>query len=191
VCLCRGKQIAVDIASGLNYLHQHNIIHLDLKSPNILLTLTHRAKCGDFGMATIVSHTSAGINSEQGASLAAWPCARPPSAFPPDKWFAQLAASRSACISTVTGALSSSVPCADNGGTLAWASPEMLLGRKCTLKSDIFSLGVVLHELITGVKDGVWGVHTLVCLGRESGGLGRSSGGCPALFSVHMLLPSE
>jgi serine/threonine protein kinase len=63
-CACRGKQIALDIATGLNYLHEHNILHSDLKSANILLTSTLRAKCGDFGMAAILSHTTASINSE-------------------------------------------------------------------------------------------------------------------------------
>jgi serine/threonine protein kinase len=37
---------------------------------------------------------------------------------------------------------------------MAWASPELILYGKCTLKSDIFSLGVVLHELITGAAPG-------------------------------------
>jgi hypothetical protein len=35
-------------------------------------------------------------------------------------------------------------------GTLAWSAPEMLLGRRCDEKVDVFSLGVVLLELATG-----------------------------------------
>lgn len=35
-------------------------------------------------------------------------------------------------------------------GTFAWAAPEVLMGKKCSEKADIFSLGVVLWEIVTG-----------------------------------------
>ncbi|KAK9805399.1 hypothetical protein WJX73_000847 [Symbiochloris irregularis] len=35
-------------------------------------------------------------------------------------------------------------------GTFSWAAPEILLGRACTEKVDIYSYGVVLWELSTG-----------------------------------------
>ncbi|PRW50855.1 serine threonine- kinase isoform A [Chlorella sorokiniana] len=35
------------------------------------------------------------------------------------------------------------------GGTLAWAAPELLLAAPCTNKIDVYSLGVVLWELVT------------------------------------------
>ena len=34
-------------------------------------------------------------------------------------------------------------------GTFPYAAPELLLGRPCTLSADIYSLGVLLHEMIT------------------------------------------
>lgn len=37
-------------------------------------------------------------------------------------------------------------------GTLAYMSPEQLEGRELTIKSDIFTLGVVLYEIFTGKK---------------------------------------
>jgi serine/threonine protein kinase len=34
-------------------------------------------------------------------------------------------------------------------GTLAWASPELLMGNRITIKADIYSLGIVLWEIAT------------------------------------------
>jgi len=35
-------------------------------------------------------------------------------------------------------------------GTFAWSAPEVLAGRRCTEKADIYSFGVVLWEVCTG-----------------------------------------
>ena len=37
-------------------------------------------------------------------------------------------------------------------GTFPYAAPELLLGRQCNLSADIFSLGVLLHEMITRLQ---------------------------------------
>ncbi|XP_069771525.1 proto-oncogene serine/threonine-protein kinase mos [Narcine bancroftii] len=38
-----------DIVSGLNFLHSHRIVHLDLKPANVLIADSGRCKIGDFG----------------------------------------------------------------------------------------------------------------------------------------------
>ncbi len=35
-------------------------------------------------------------------------------------------------------------------GTFAWSAPEVLAGKRCTEKADIFSWGIVLWEICTG-----------------------------------------
>ena len=36
------------------------------------------------------------------------------------------------------------------GGTLAYTAPEVLLYKKTTFKADVFSFGVLLHEICSG-----------------------------------------
>jgi len=55
----RGWSIALDIARGLNYLHSHNILHLDVKSPNILLNKGLSAKISDIGLGRMVKQEGA------------------------------------------------------------------------------------------------------------------------------------
>jgi serine/threonine protein kinase len=93
-----GKRIALDIARALAYLHSKRLVHLDVKSSNVLLSRDGTAKLGDLGMARLLA----------------------------DQY--------------VTGCV----------GTLAWSSPEMLLGQKCSQKADVFSFGVCLWEIVTG-----------------------------------------
>jgi len=48
-------QMAIGIARGLKYLHNHNIIHRDLKSANVLISKTLEPKICDFGISNILS----------------------------------------------------------------------------------------------------------------------------------------
>ena len=48
-------KIALDIISGLFILHENDIIHRDLKSPNILLGSNYIAKISDFGISKLTN----------------------------------------------------------------------------------------------------------------------------------------
>ncbi|XP_028756200.1 lysM domain receptor-like kinase 3 [Neltuma alba] len=50
-------QIALDAARGVEYIHEHtktNYVHRDIKTSNILLDASFRAKISDFGLAKLV-----------------------------------------------------------------------------------------------------------------------------------------
>lgn len=53
---------ALQVASGMAHLHTHNVIHRDLKSGNILLSLGKVAKVCDFGTARHLAQTTKQTN---------------------------------------------------------------------------------------------------------------------------------
>ena len=48
--------IAIDVARGMQYIHEKTLIHRDLKSFNIFLDGNKRAKIGDFGLVRVKSY---------------------------------------------------------------------------------------------------------------------------------------
>ncbi len=68
--ICGGKSIpnnslwkvAHDVGEGLHFLHENNLVHLDVKPSNIFLCLSGRLKLGDFGLA--IAFGTADIDSE-------------------------------------------------------------------------------------------------------------------------------
>ncbi|KAI3512373.1 hypothetical protein L1887_19688 [Cichorium endivia] len=64
----RRLHMAMDIARGMNYLHHCNppIVHLDLKSSNLLVDKNWTVKVGDFGLSRIKHHTYLRTKSGKG-----------------------------------------------------------------------------------------------------------------------------
>ncbi|OGT17745.1 MAG: serine/threonine protein kinase [Gallionellales bacterium RIFOXYD12_FULL_53_10] len=93
--------IVAQVAAGLAYAHEHEIVHRDIKPSNIMVIRDGHVKITDFGIARMASSA---VRTQTGMVL----------------------------------------------GSPQYMSPEQVLGKTLDQRSDIFSLGVMLYEMLTG-----------------------------------------
>jgi eukaryotic-like serine/threonine-protein kinase len=117
----RVLELASQILSALDAAHRKGITHRDLKPGNILVT-KQGVKLLDFGLAKVGATAAA---APVGHSLA-----RAPSELPTGQ-------------QTLTGEHMIL-------GTVQYMSPEQAQGKPADARSDIFSFGLVLYEMLTG-----------------------------------------
>ncbi|MCM3869606.1 MAG: serine/threonine protein kinase [Pyrinomonadaceae bacterium] len=116
-------QIATQVASALEAIHDAGIIHGDLKPVNVMLRTDGLVKVTDCGLANLTK-APFHVDTEIPAKF-----------FPPTErdWLTETAE----YMTLVTG-------------TAAHMSPEQVLGQKVDARTDIWSLGVMLYEMTTG-----------------------------------------
>ncbi|MGH2610241.1 MAG: serine/threonine-protein kinase, partial [Tepidiformaceae bacterium] len=90
------------IAAALQYAHEQNVVHCDVKPENILVNEQGVAKVADFGVAESVSRTLA-----------------------PEQM-------------------------RDVLGTVAYLAPEVIQGATADPRSDVYSLGLTIYEMVAG-----------------------------------------
>jgi serine/threonine-protein kinase len=93
--------IVAQVAQGLSYAHEHQIVHRDIKPANIMIVRDGLVKITDFGIARMPFSS---IQTQIGMVL----------------------------------------------GSPKYMSPEQVRGLTVDSRSDIFSLGVMLYEMLTG-----------------------------------------
>jgi serine/threonine protein kinase len=151
-------RIGLGVARALAAAHSRGVLHRDVKPANIIEAETGDVKLVDFGLAKMHASaeelaptvprapTQAALEGELPAGDAAvtvvarppvLPAAPPPEpARPPAPGAAPTPGQR-----TITGTLL---------GTPLYLAPEIWLGGRATPASDVFALGMVLHELALG-----------------------------------------
>ncbi len=95
-------EIALEVARGLAFAHDHGLVHRDVKPQNVLLNGDGRAKVTDFGIAR-------SLDVDHGM--------------------------------TQTGTIL---------GTSNYIAPEQASGQPVDAHTDVYSLGIVLYEMLTG-----------------------------------------
>jgi eukaryotic-like serine/threonine-protein kinase len=127
VPLKEALQIGIEICEALDVAHRAGIVHRDLKPGNVMLTKSG-AKLMDFGLAkAAASASSTGATTDAPLLSAA---------------------------ETITGSspLSALTGAGQVVGTIQYMSPEQIEGKDADARSDIFALGCVLYETITGKR---------------------------------------
>lgn len=67
-CLSQKYKVLCDVADGMCFLHASNVIHRDLKSPNVLIDVDGRAKVCDFGTSALLASDSSHVTGIVGTA---------------------------------------------------------------------------------------------------------------------------
>ncbi len=130
VSLPEALELSIQMTTALAAAHDAGIIHRDIKPENIMVRKDGIVKVLDFGLAKLgeTQKLERGARNEEAETLLQASPDIPPSSFRDHPF-------------TTPGMVM---------GTASYMSPEQARGERVDARSDLFSLGIVLYEMIAG-----------------------------------------
>jgi serine/threonine-protein kinase len=136
----RATRLGLALAEGLAAAHAKGIVHRDLKPENIFLTSAGRVKILDFGLARVESGGAQPGTDNQSVKSAERELPSG-SGLVATRLYTPAEPDRLDVAQTDPGVVL---------GTVGYLSPEQAQGEAVDARSDVFGLGCVLYEMITG-----------------------------------------
>src|SRR5262245_59674852 len=124
LAIARFLELALPLADALSAAHHKQITHRDLKPANVMVASDGRVKVLDFGLASAPAKTGTLTEGREGPGFSPASLVTSPQVTTPG---------------TILG-------------TMPYMSPEQVEGKSLDHRTDLFSLGVMFHEMLTGSR---------------------------------------
>ncbi len=143
----RSLEIGEAVARVLAVAHGASVVHRDLKPENIMITAQGQVKILDFGLSRLLEPSGVAPTEHLAPAV-------PPDASLVDTLLETPApitvASLRPASSEPAGTLDGLTELGSIVGTLRYMSPEQARGEAIKEGTDLYALGVILHELLAG-----------------------------------------